>query len=284
MDTVGQRINGKLITKLRQKSGLGQAAVYKRIERRTREHSLPRNLAAISVAMDYGVNISRFATADDLAAIRGARSSAPALSRTETNSVQMTVPVSRGNSRGGHSNRGSRQKKPKKKGNAVFVVHGRNEKLRKAMFQFLRATGVQPIEWSRAIGMTGKASPYVGEILETAFSKAQAVVVLLTPDDNAQLKPEFIRPSDPSYERKPTGQARPNVLFEAGLAFGTHQDKTILVEVGKIRPFSDTAGRHVVHLNNSNTTRKELMIKLKNAGCEVDFESSDWEAEGDFNF
>ena len=131
--------------------------------------------------------------------------------------------------------------------------------------------------------MTGKPSPYVGEILDTAFSKAQAVVVLFTPDDEAQLRKEFLRPSDPGYERKLTGQARPNVLFEAGLAFGTHPNQTVLVEVGKIRPFSDTAGRHVVHLNNSNEKRKELMIKLRSAGCDVDFESSDWETEGDFN-
>lgn len=131
--------------------------------------------------------------------------------------------------------------------------------------------------------MTGKPSPYIGEILDTAFSKAQAVVVLFTPDDEAQLKREFLRTGDPSYERKLTGQARPNVLFEAGLAFGTHPGQTVLVEIGKIRPFSDTAGRHVVHLNNSTEKRRELMIKLKNAGCNVDFESSDWETEGHFD-
>jgi predicted nucleotide-binding protein len=281
---VAQKIDNRLIQKLREKTGLGPAAVYKRIERRTREHSLPRHLAAISVAMDHGVNISRFATADDLAEIRGARSSSTP-TRSGDDTVPVSIPTARGNGRGAAStSRGKRPKKPKKKGNWVFVVHGRNEKLRKAMFQFLRATGVQPIEWSKAISMTGKPSPYVGEILDTAFSKAQAVVVLFTPDDEAQLKKEFLRPSDPSYERRLTGQARPNVLFEAGLAFGTHPNQTILVEVGKIRPFSDTAGRHVVHLTNSSDKRRELMIKLKNAGCDVDFESSDWETDGNFSF
>jgi predicted nucleotide-binding protein len=279
---LAQKIDKRLIKKLREKTGLGPAAVYNRIEKRTREHSLPRHLAAISVAMDSGVNISRFATTADLAEIRGARSSA-APSRSGGDAVPVSSPAARGNGRGGASpSRGKRLKRAKKRGNSVFVVHGRNERLRKAMFQFLRATGVQPIEWSKAISMTGKPSPYIGEILETAFSKAQAVVVLFTPDDEAQLRKEFLRPSDPSYERKLTGQARPNVLFEAGLAFGTHPNQTVLVEVGKIRPFSDTAGRHVVHLNNSTDKRKEIMIKLRNAGCDVDFASSDWETEGDF--
>lgn len=280
---MAQQIDKRLIKKLRDKTGLGPAAVYKRIGNRSREHSLPRHLAAMRVAMDHGVNISPFATAADLAEIRGARfSSAP--TRSVDDVVPASIPAPRGNGRRARSpSRSKRPKKPAKKGNWVFVVHGRNEKLRKAMFQFLRATGVQPIEWSKAIFMTGKPSPYVGEILDTAFSKAQAVVVLFTPDDEAQLKKEFRRPSDPAYEKKLTGQARPNVLFEAGLAFGTHPNQTILVEVGKIRPFSDTAGRHVVHLDNSTGKRRELMIKLQNAGCEVDFVNSDWEKDGEFS-
>jgi predicted nucleotide-binding protein len=278
---VAKKIDNRLIQKLREKTGLGQAAVYKHIERRTREHALPRHLAAISVAMDHGINISRFATADDLAEIRGARTSSAA--RPGGDAVPVNLPAARENGPGTSSVKSKRPKKPKKKGNSVFVVHGRNEKLRKAMFGFLRAIGAQPIEWSKAISMTGKPSPYVGEILDTAFSKAHAVVVLFTPDDEAQLKKAFLRPADPLYERKLTGQARPNVLFEAGLAFGTHPNQTVLVEIGKIRPFSDTAGRHVVHLTNSTEKRRELMIKLKNAGCEVDFESSDWATEGDFS-
>jgi CAP12/Pycsar effector protein, TIR domain len=37
----------------------------------------------------------------------------------------------------------------------VFVVHGRNSAVRSAMFAFLRAIGLHPIEWSEAVKMTG---------------------------------------------------------------------------------------------------------------------------------
>lgn len=55
-------------------------------------------------------------------------------------------------------------------GNKVFVVHGRNSQARDAIFTLLRSIGLQPIEWSQAVKGTGKPAPYVGEILDTAFS------------------------------------------------------------------------------------------------------------------
>jgi predicted nucleotide-binding protein len=73
----------------------------------------------------------------------------------------------------------------------VFVVHGRNLAARTAMFTFLRAIGLAPIEWSEAIKLTGEASPYIGHILEAAFNAAQAIVVLLTPDDTAYLRSAY---------------------------------------------------------------------------------------------
>ena len=65
----------------------------------------------------------------------------------------------------------------------VMVVYGRDQELRDDLFSFLRALKLNPIEWSEAVKATGKASPYVGDILEAAFRMAQAVVVLLSPDE-----------------------------------------------------------------------------------------------------
>lgn len=165
----------------------------------------------------------------------------------------------------------------------VFVVHGRNDKARKAMFSFLRSIGLHPIEWLEAISYTSNGAPYIGEILDHAFNVAQAVVVLVTGDDYAMVNPELAHKNDPEYETNLTPQARPNVLFEAGLALGRHPKRTVIVELGQNRPFSDIAGLHVVKLTDNVKTRHELAIKLKNAGCHVDIDNkNDWINEGEF--
>ena len=102
----------------------------------------------------------------------------------------------------------------------VFVVHGRDDTLAADRFAFLDAIGLQPIAWRDAVRQTGKGSPYVGEILEGAFATAQAVVVLLSPDDEVRLAPSLVREDDQAIEREVRLQPRPNVLFEAGMAFG----------------------------------------------------------------
>jgi len=66
--------------------------------------------------------------------------------------------------------------------------------------------------------------------------------VLFTPDDEARQRDEFHTPHDEAYETELTPQARPNVLFEAGMAMGRDERRTILVQLGKVRPFSDIAG------------------------------------------
>ena len=164
---------------------------------------------------------------------------------------------------------------------SVFVVHGRNEPARRAMFAFLRSIDLKPIEWSRAVELTEKASPYIGEVLDAAFSNAQAVVVLMTPDEVAYLQPTYGH-GDDDTETRPATQARPNVLFEAGMALGRHPNRTVLVELGRVRPFSDVAGRHAVRLSNDSAARQELANRLRIAGCPVDTQGTEWHDTGDF--
>ena len=164
----------------------------------------------------------------------------------------------------------------------VFVVHGRNNGARDALFQFLRSIDLHPLEWTEAIASTGKGSPYIGDILDAMFSRAHAVVVLFTPDDEARLKEEFRGANEPPFETELSGQARPNVLFEAGRAMGRYPDRTILVELGILRPFSDISGIHVVRLDNSARTRHDLVQRLETAGCPVKREGTDWYNTGDF--
>ena len=174
------------------------------------------------------------------------------------------------------------QPRPMEGARDIFVVHGRNLKARDALFDFLRAIDLHPLEWSEAVQATGKASPYIGEILDAAFSRAHAVIVLLTPDDEARLRKCLQVEGDPPHETELTGQARPNVLFEAGMAMGRDENRTVLVELGTLRPFSDIAGRHVIRMNNSSKRRQELAQRLQAAGCPVKLDGTDWHNAGDF--
>ena len=168
----------------------------------------------------------------------------------------------------------------------VFVVYGRNEAARIAMFAYLRAIGLHPLEWSEIVRETNTPSPYIGEVLKKGFSIVQAVVIVFTPDDDACLKAEYRTDHDEPYESHLTGQPRQNVLFEAGMALGLHENRTVIVEIGKLRPISDLGGRHVVRMNNSAKMRKELANRLEMTGCAVNLRGGDWlspNGAGDFD-
>lgn len=150
------------------------------------------------------------------------------------------------------------------------------------MFEFLESLDLKPMSWTEGISQTKIANPSVREIVEALFAKAVAVVVLLTPDDEARLKSQFHKKNDPAYEKEMTGQARPNVLFEAGMAMSSHPERTVLTQIGNVKPFTDVGGIHITHLNNSIETRRELATKLINAKCQVDMESDKWRHAGDF--
>lgn len=164
---------------------------------------------------------------------------------------------------------------------SVFVVHGRNEPLRRSMFDFLRSIDLSPMEWTTAVAYTGEGSPYIGKVLDAAFDRATAVVVLMTPDEVAYLQPRYGHGED-DQETQPAPQARPNVLFEAGMALGRDAKRTVLVEVGEVRPFSDVAGRHAIRLSNATASRQALAERLRTAGCAVDLNGTDWHTTGDF--
>lgn len=137
------------------------------------------------------------------------------------------------------------------------------------------------MEWSHAVELTGEGSPYIGQVLDAALDRAAAIVVIMTPDEIAYLQPQYGH-GDNDAETRPAAQARPNVLFEAGMALGRDPRRTVLVEIGDVRPFSDIAGRHAIRLTNHSARRQELANRLRTAGCDVDLRGADWHTTGDF--
>jgi predicted nucleotide-binding protein len=266
-------INQELLAKIQAKLNVSQNHVYKLIAEKVKATYLPRHLAAVALAGDLGININKaaYATDQDRLQISAARTGASAAPPANAVSPRRAPP------------RGRTAAAPKRKSNSVMVVHGRNIPVRDALFDFLRSLGLNPIEFSHGVKATKKGAPVIKEILDAMFAKAAAVVVLFTPDDEARLRRQFRKSSDATFEHKLTGQARPNVLFEAGRAFGSHPDSTILVQVGNHRPLSDLSGVHLVHLGDDPASRNDLASRLETAGCAVDRSGTDWLKAGRFN-
>lgn len=266
------RIHPELIERIKTKRGIAKMRVYKLIEKKAIERSVPRHLAALLVAGDAGIGYQRFATPEQMAELRGTASPivAPYPAASETKGARRIQPTP-----------------PKKnRDNSVFVVHGRDSKLNDAMYGFLRAIGLKPKEFSQVLKAAKGPNPNVGEAIYNGMEKAHGVVVLFSPDEEAKLKPRHATDKDKKYRlHELDGQARPNVIFEAGLALGAHAQKTILVQVGDTRDISDLAGKHIMHLSNDPATRVEFADRLKTKlGFKVEIDGKIWLSATSFDF
>jgi predicted nucleotide-binding protein len=151
----------------------------------------------------------------------------------------------------------------------VFVVFGRDLRAKEALWEFLEAIDLHPLNWNEMVRETGKGTPYTGQVVEAGFAIATVCVVLLTPDDEARLHEDLLEPEDVAREHELTCQPRPNVMFEAGRAFATHPDRTIIVEIGALREASDLAGLNVVRIGRTKGPLMALADRLEAAGCPV---------------
>jgi predicted nucleotide-binding protein len=158
----------------------------------------------------------------------------------------------------------------------VFVVYGRDDALNRSFFDLLHGMGLEPLEWETIVGSLGKAMPYLGDAVLNAPKLAQAALVLLSPDDIVELHPDLYGANDHQHERARGGQARPNVLFELGLAYMAYPERTVIVEVGLMRPIADLAGLNVVRFNGSAMAVRKVLERLALAGCPVDLARTDW--------
>jgi predicted nucleotide-binding protein len=256
------KINQRLLARLSKHLEVSKARVYQLIDAEHQHTMLPKGLAALSLAAKVGISPGRYATADELRELRSVAQSVAGQAIT----AQPIAPAAQ------------KAKKPKKpqsdrraKQSRAWVVHGRDLKARDALVAILESLGVKVLDFKSALMRTRQGSPYVGTVLSTAFTVADIVVVLLTPDDDAKLRKTFYKKNEPTYEKTLMGQPRPNVLFEAGQAFGIHRDRTILVQVGRMKPQpTDVLGRHICMLSNDPDSRDDLVKRLRGVGAAVD--------------
>jgi predicted nucleotide-binding protein len=264
-------VDPRLMVRLEKSLNHSKRRVQELVQESARVNRVTRDIAAFIVAGDNGISYDRYASADQMATLRGVP--------THT-AVSVPVTSSPAPARAARSLVKTRTIKTTKN-NSLFVVHGRDTQLNEDMFSFLRAIGLNPLEWNQAVKRVKGANPNVTEVVKTALQSVQGVIVMFSPDEEARLKAKFRNSKD---IKALEGQARPNVIFEAGIALGAHHEKTLLVEVGDVRRISDIAGMHILHLSNSATSRKEMAQRLKDKlKFKVDLSGDSWLTVGNFN-
>ncbi|CAG6399047.1 nucleotide-binding protein [Streptomyces cocklensis] len=162
------------------------------------------------------------------------------------------------------------------RGRNVFVVHGRDEEVRREMFALLRRLDLRPLEWEELVRATGKTAPYLGEVVANAPSQAQAALVLLTPDDTAKLHPDLLGDEERADEIRYTGQPRQNVLIELGMVLMAYPERTVIVEVGRLRHAADIEGLNVIRFDGSQSAVSKIVARLAMAGCRLDDTRPEW--------
>jgi predicted nucleotide-binding protein len=165
----------------------------------------------------------------------------------------------------------------------VFVVHGRDLAVQRCAFEFLRSLNLWPMDWEDVVRMTGSVMPYLLQAVEQGIAHASAVVVLLTPDDVVRLHPDLYQRDEHPFERQPTCQPRPNVLLELGIARGVCPERTIVIEIGQMRPIADLQGLNVIRFDGSVASLQKIAQRLKAAGCAVADQGIDRDMLARFN-
>ncbi len=141
----------------------------------------------------------------------------------------------------------------------VFVVYGHNRDTLSKLELTLRQIGAEPLIFNQ---LPTSGSQTIIEILEENIPKADAIVVLLTPDDEGRK-----RNSDAKLEPR----ARQNTLIEAGYAVISQRKKSILISLGGVKIPTDFDGIYKVEdLQWSDTVAFHVAKRLQNMGLKVD--------------
>lgn len=157
---------------------------------------------------------------------------------------------------------------PSPSSNKVFLVHGRNRDLAARVNEMLGRCGATVVDFTEVRQSDSFRGRYVGDVLDHAFSVAQAVVVILSGDDEVTVHPRFRLREDPRLQMEL--QPRPNVLIELGMALRSHADRVVLLEFPPMRKASDIDGLVTVSFTGDiHQLVTSTVAKLRQAGCNV---------------
>jgi hypothetical protein len=120
------KINQALLQRLANKLGVSGTRIYQLLQKVSVDNRVPRHLGALLLAGNNGISVQKYASPAELAELRGIPSHTSVTAASTTN---RSTPI--------HSQRASPKRRPKTKENTVFVVHGRDSKLRDSMYELL---------------------------------------------------------------------------------------------------------------------------------------------------
>lgn len=162
----------------------------------------------------------------------------------------------------------------------VFLVHGRWREATDAMAAFLSSLGLEVVDWDDAVVATGQGSRYPAEILDAGFAMCHVIVVLMTPDDVAAIHPSLSREQRGRTTLR--GQARPNVIFEAGMAWQRDRGRSLIIEFGAVTSLSDLSGVDKVRFDGSPASRQKVNSRLRSIGADISDGNGRWLRAGNF--
>jgi hypothetical protein len=167
----------------------------------------------------------------------------------------------------------------------VFVIHGHDKRAHGELVKLLDALGLEELSFESVANEMGP-SPFVRDIVIEGIKRADAVVALFTPDEQAALYDPETGDSRAAREGGSRWQARPNVIFEAGIAFGGLADREPIVAVlgDDVRLFSDLGGVHFVQLSGPRG-KANLKARLESLLGPLTPTLTDWDSSpqaGDF--
>ena len=274
------KINQDLISQSRHKLGIDEKSVYPRIQRVVNETGLERHLAAILYAMRNGINVNRFSNKDERVDVSTSLGAATAINhrRRDPDDAPQLPPAPSG-----------RKSAARKSADAPRARRSLLSTAATKRCAHRCSTSSEPLQsWSRsgdeAIRRAAGAPTRSSATSSTASWSRRRPCWCCSLRRPGATSGTVRRPGQKNTEGKLLGQARPNVIFEAGLAMGRHQEKTVFVQVGRLKPFSDIGGRRTsMRFNGSPESRNALVGRLEMLHCDLDTGGRDWLRVGSSN-
>lgn len=130
----------------------------------------------------------------------------------------------------------------------VLMIHGRDSFGVKEVARLVETLGLEPVYWEEALDRTGVWSPSVIERFRSCLDVAQGVLVVLEGG---------------------LGESAVNLAFEAGLALGLAEARTVVVQLGDQTPPRDLAEVNILRLRSTEESVNALSAALRKAGCAV---------------